>query len=58
MREPTHPLLQIEAGRIESEEIGRDFLGDGFWRPHVERSLWPNLIQKGFPGRDGDSAFR
>src|SRR3989442_10294401 len=29
---------------------------DGLWRPHVERSLRPNLMKKGFLSRDGESA--
>src|SRR6266566_8970821 len=56
MRETSHPVFQVEAGRAESGEIGSDFLGDGLWRPHVERSLRPNLMQKGFLGRDGEAA--
>ena len=55
MRETSHTVFQVEAGRAESGEICSDFLGDGLWRPHVERSLRPNLTQKGFPGRDGES---
>src|SRR5258708_33518688 len=56
MRETSHTVFQVEAGRAESGEICSDFPGDGLWRPHVERSLRPNLIKKGFPGRDGESA--
>ena len=44
MRETSHPVFQVEAGRAESGEICSNFLGDGLWRPHVERSLRPNLI--------------
>ena len=32
------------------------FLGDGFWRSGVERSLWPDLVEEGLLGRDGESA--
>src|SRR5260370_37932056 len=56
MRKTTHPVFQVEAGRAESGESCRDFLSDGLWRSHVERPLRPNLMQKGFPGRDGESA--
>ncbi len=56
MRETSHPVFQVEAGRAERGEIGSNFLGDGLWRSHVERSLRPNLMQKGFSGRDGESA--
>src|SRR6266702_4747666 len=56
MRETSHPVFQVEAGRAESGESCRDFLGDGLWRSHVERSFRPNLTQKGFPGRDGEAA--
>ncbi len=31
MRETSHTVFQVEAGRAESGEIGRDFLGDGLW---------------------------
>src|SRR5258708_15838740 len=55
MRETAHTVFQVEAGRAERGEICRDFLGDGFWRPHVERSPRPNVTKKGFPGRDGES---
>src|SRR5258708_20019510 len=56
MRETSHTVFQVEAGRAESGEMCSDFLGDGLWRPHVERSLRPNLMKKGFLGRDGESA--
>src|SRR5258708_452052 len=56
MRETSHSVFQVEAGRAESGEICRDFLGDGLWRPHVECSLRPNLTKKGFPRRDGEAA--
>jgi hypothetical protein len=56
MRETSHPVFQVEAGRAQRGEIGRNFLGDGLWRSHVERSLRPNLTQKGFPGRNGEAA--
>src|ERR1700694_3941792 len=51
MRETSHTVFQVEAGRAESGEICSDFLGDGLWRSHVERSLRPNLMKKGFLGR-------
>src|SRR5260370_15828217 len=56
MRETSHTVFQVEAGRAESGEMCSDFLGDGLIRPHVERSLPPNLIQKGFLGRHAESA--
>ena len=48
MRETSHTVFQVEAGRTESGEICSDFLGDGLWRSHVERSPRPNLMKKGF----------
>src|SRR5438876_9234419 len=48
MRETSHTVFQVEAGRAESGEIGSNFLGDGLWRSHVERSLRPDLMKKGF----------
>src|SRR2546421_10037356 len=56
MRETSHTVFQVEAVRAESGEIGSNFLGDGLWRSHVERSPRPDLMKKGFPGRDGESA--
>src|SRR5258706_2549638 len=56
MRETAHPVFQVKAGRAEHGEICRDFLGDGLWRAHVERAVRPDLTQKGFLGRDGESA--
>lgn len=54
MREASHAVFQVEAGRAKSGEICRDLLRDGFWRPDVERSLWPDLIEEGLlSGRRG-----
>src|SRR5258708_11597563 len=56
MRETAHPVFQVEACRVGRGAILCDFLRDGLWRAHVERAVRPNLMQKGFLGRDGESA--
>src|SRR6266542_705759 len=56
MREASHAVFQVEAGRSKSGEICRDLLRDGCWRPDVERSLWPDLIEEGLLRRDSESA--
>src|SRR6266480_4800559 len=56
MRETSHTVFQVEAGRAESGEICSNFLGDCLWRSHVERSPRPDLMKKGFPGWDGEPA--
>src|ERR1700737_1548995 len=56
MRQTSHAIFQVEAVRAESGEICCDLLRDGFWRPDVERAPWPDLVQEGLRGRDGESA--
>src|SRR5437016_13036489 len=44
MRETSHTVCQVEAGRAESGEICSKFLGDGRWRSHGERPPLPDPI--------------
>src|ERR1700730_15042571 len=56
MRETSHAVFQVEAGSADSCVICRYLLCDGFWRSDVERSVWPDLMEEGLFGRDGEAA--
>src|SRR6266851_2275836 len=56
MRETSHTVFQVEAGRAESGEICSHFLGDGLWRPHVERSPRRRPMKRGCFARESASA--
>src|ERR1700730_5802103 len=56
MGQPSHAVFQVEAVRTERNEIRCDLLRDGFWRTDVEGSPWPDLVEEGVLGRDGESA--